>query len=298
LVVFGILGIFSVSYRAIAKEAFDCVFRRITLRKCTTGLDKRLKSQITGKLMKRSPKTAKFVYTYFEAISWFFTILLIASLAYSAYGAYNYVMFGNCNGQQGGFCVYDVFAGNKTEYSTCAPVAAAGDLIKPEVTNHSFFGPENAELEIIEFGCYTCEYTRKAQPAVEKILETYQGKVKFYFLDFPIPAHEKSKELAIAAECAGQQGKYWSYYARLFRLETPVADEQLYQLAEQQGLNVDAFRQCYLDRETESIVDEDIALGKYAGIYGTPTFFIGNHTHVGPLSYKDFKKIVENELNS
>jgi len=46
LIVFGILGIFSAKYRVIAKEAFDCVFRKITLRKCDSRLDSRLKSEI------------------------------------------------------------------------------------------------------------------------------------------------------------------------------------------------------------------------------------------------------------
>ena len=106
LVVFGILGIFSVRYRTIAKEAFDCVFRRMTFRPCTSGLDTRLKSQITGRLMKRSPRIAGQVYKHFELISWFFTILMIASLILSAQGIYFLVRYGNCNGQQGGICIF------------------------------------------------------------------------------------------------------------------------------------------------------------------------------------------------
>src|SRR3990167_5657795 len=66
LIVFGILGIFSVKYRIIAKEAFDCVFRRITFRKCTSGLDIRLKAQITGNLMKKAPNIATKVYKNFK----------------------------------------------------------------------------------------------------------------------------------------------------------------------------------------------------------------------------------------
>ncbi|MDD5331524.1 MAG: hypothetical protein PHE43_01720 [Candidatus Nanoarchaeia archaeon] len=98
MVVFGILGIFSVRYRTIAKESFECVFKRITFRPCTTGLDERLKGQITGRLMKKSPKVAAFTYKHFEVFSWFFLILLIGSLIYSGIGAYNLIAHGNCNG--------------------------------------------------------------------------------------------------------------------------------------------------------------------------------------------------------
>lgn len=108
LVVFGILGIFSAAYRKIALEALDCVFRRLTIRKCTSGLDKRLKSQITGRIMRRNPRLARFAYKNFEAISWFFTILLIISLIYTGLGAYNFIVYGNCNGKNSQeFCVYN-----------------------------------------------------------------------------------------------------------------------------------------------------------------------------------------------
>ena len=108
LIVFGILGIFSVAYRKIALEAFDCVFRRLTIRKCTSGLDKRLKSKITGKLMNKSPKIARFTYKNFELISWTFTIIMIISLLYSGIGAYSFVMYGNCNGENSQeACVYN-----------------------------------------------------------------------------------------------------------------------------------------------------------------------------------------------
>ena len=50
LAVFAVMGLFSAKYRPYAKEAFDCVFRRLTLRKCESGLDKRIKSKLTGKI--------------------------------------------------------------------------------------------------------------------------------------------------------------------------------------------------------------------------------------------------------
>ena len=68
MIVFGILGIFSAKYRIIAKEAADCVFKRLTLRKCDSGLDKRLKNQISGKLAKKKPKLARFLYNILKCL--------------------------------------------------------------------------------------------------------------------------------------------------------------------------------------------------------------------------------------
>ena len=296
-VVFGILGIFSAGYRKIAKEAFDCVFRRVTFRKCTTGLDKRLKSQITGKLIKKNPKIAKFVYKRFEILSWVFTILLIASVAYSAYGLYNYAVYGNCNGDTGGFCIYDVFTHSEQEVAVCGAPIDPLEIIRPDVKGRNYFGPADAELEIIEFGCFSCHYTRKAQPAVERIIEEYGDRIKFYFIHFPIPSHENSGEAAIASECARIQGSFWSYYSQLFRTRD-MNNEEFVSIGKEIGLNEEEFYSCLTDKRTGDAVDKDIALAEESGIYGTPTFFIGDQTFVGPLDYKDFKKIVEEELAS
>lgn len=106
LVVFGILAVFSAKYRPLAKEAFNCVFRRLTLRKCETGFDKRMKAKITGKLMIKHPKFARFVYKRFEIISWIFTILLVVSIAYSAFGIYNLAVHGTCDPSNPKGCIF------------------------------------------------------------------------------------------------------------------------------------------------------------------------------------------------
>jgi hypothetical protein len=124
LVVFGILGIFSATHRRIALEAFECVFKRIRLRPCDSGLDKRLKSQMIGKLMRRNPKLARFSYRHFETISWAFTILMIVSIIYFGLGIYNFAMYGNCNGKNSQeTCIYNrlsgVFKADNCESPSC-----------------------------------------------------------------------------------------------------------------------------------------------------------------------------------
>ncbi len=113
LIVFAILGIFSAKYREYAKEAFDCVFRRVTLRKCNTAFDKKMKMKLTGKLMKISPKAGGTVFKHFELISWFFTLLTIISFVYAAAGVYNFVVYDNCEGPNAtASCIYSELTGS------------------------------------------------------------------------------------------------------------------------------------------------------------------------------------------
>ena len=149
LIVFSVLAIFSASHRPLAKEAFECVFLRLTLRKCRTGLDTRVKSSIVGKIMQKSPRTAKITYKYFEVFSWLLVILIVASSAYSVYGGYNYYLYGNCYGPEeiNAFCIYNALEGETfTELQT----KVSGELKKPNADDDPYLGPSNAKVEIIE----------------------------------------------------------------------------------------------------------------------------------------------------
>ena len=297
LVVFGILGIFSASYRKLAGEAFDCVFRRLTLRKCETGFDTKLKSQIMGRLANHQ-RAARFVYKNFELLSWVFVILMVASFAYSAYSVYNYAQYGNCYGKSygEGFCIFDP-AGN-SGFSTFRS-NYSGDIVWPGIDDDPSIGPENAAVTIIEFGCFRCQYTKKAEPTVKQLLREYNSSVFYVYRDFPLTAKHAEADLhAEAADCALEQDRYWAYHDLLFEHQEMLNHtEDLKKLAEGINLEMSQFNACLESRKYKDEVQKDFEDGLKADIYGTPTFFINNRTKiVGPKSFSDFKKIIDAEL--
>jgi hypothetical protein len=115
LVVFAVLGLFSVKYRNYFLEALDCVARRAILRKCTTSFDKKMKHKIVAKTSLLNKKLGGLVFKHFELISWAITLLMFASIIWTAYlaffGLYNFFVFGNCNGPASrNACVYNEIA--------------------------------------------------------------------------------------------------------------------------------------------------------------------------------------------
>ena len=96
LVVFSFLSIVSARYRPLAKDAFKCFYRMVTLRPCDVQLETKIKTKITSKLMV-IPSLARFFYKNFKIISWIFTISFFASMIYSAYGIYNLLSIGRCD---------------------------------------------------------------------------------------------------------------------------------------------------------------------------------------------------------
>lgn len=106
LIVFAVLGVFSAKYRGYFFEASDCIFRRVTLRKCNTSFDTKMKVKISTKASKLSKPFGGFIFRHFEALSWLLTIIMIVSIIWSGYtgavAVYNFVAFGDCNGPNSG----------------------------------------------------------------------------------------------------------------------------------------------------------------------------------------------------
>jgi hypothetical protein len=108
LFVLSILSIFSAKYRQPTKDAFKCVFKMITLRPCDVGLETKIKTAVTSKLM-FLPIIGRFFYKNFKVISWLFTITFFMSLGYSAYSIYNLIIYGSCT--PGASCEITTFFG-------------------------------------------------------------------------------------------------------------------------------------------------------------------------------------------
>jgi protein-disulfide isomerase len=298
LVVFGILGIFSATHRRYAREAFDCVFRRMTLRKCQSGFDQRMKAKITGKLMTKSPRMAGFVFKHFELISWLFTLSLFLSLGYSAYSVYNLAVFGNCEGQVYSFCAF-----NPETYGFLF-FPPNPESIKPmSFDGAKTTGNPDAPVKVLEVGCFSCPNTRQAYPLVKELLKEYPG-IYFGFKYFPLPSHPYGFELAEAAECANAQGKFWEFFDGMFSYEIQCTAQSteidfkghVQSVASSiQGLDLQSFNKCVESHETKSVIEKQEQEAIDAGIYGTPTFFVNGKVLVAPKSIDEFKAIIAQE---
>jgi len=94
-VVFSIMSLWSAKYRALAREAFECVAKMVRLSPCDVSFEQRVKAKVTAKLMS-IPWLARNFYRHFRVFSWAFTLSFFASLAYTAFSIYNFVVYGSC----------------------------------------------------------------------------------------------------------------------------------------------------------------------------------------------------------
>jgi protein-disulfide isomerase len=102
------------------------------------------------------------------------------------------------------------------------------------------------------------------------------GKIKYVYGDFPLEAiHGYAFKAAVAANCAGEQGKYWEMHDRLFANQSALKAEDLVAHAEAIGLEKTTFRQCLQSGKYDPLIRKMIAQGENAGVRGTPTLAVG-----------------------
>ncbi len=296
LPIFAILGIFSVKHRKLTAEAFECLFKTITLRKCRSGLDDRIKSGITGRLLKFSPKTAGFAYRHYKTISWIILIIFLWSIYVSSIGIYNYANYGNCNGPaEVGLCLLDP-TGQNSKISE-VDVDTQTTILYPKLEKEDpTIGNPDAKLTIIEFGCYACPYTKKAEPIIQEVLDYYNGEVNLQFKTFYIPHHPFSYKSALASNCAIEQNAYREFHRLAFEMQENMSDLFFSDMANDLGLNAAQFDDCLNNEKYKAEVNEDTLAGIHAGVRGTPTFFVNHQKIVGPKPFRTFRNIINEEL--
>jgi protein-disulfide isomerase len=290
-IVFGILALFSAKYRLLAKEAWGCVFRKVTLRPCQSGLDRRVRMGATLAFSKRSPALGRAVYKVFPVLSFLLVALTIVSFAYLAWGGYNYALYGNCNGPGStGFCVFDPGGPGVSEDAQCSEVPHTPEAIiiptAEELRDFKELNPSGTRT-VVFFGCYSCEYTREGAPAVLD-LASERADIRFILVDFPLVQHANSTLAANAANCVYDEWpQLYTEYARA------LYDADLAAGLPEVSLDYDprAVQSCALLDHPRVVSGR--ALGEKNGLYGTPTYIIGGKAYVSPLNKRALRSLVD-----
>jgi protein-disulfide isomerase len=186
---------------------------------------------------------------------------------------------------------------NKPTDSGPAPVGDKTKIIRDN-SHKEGTGP----VQLVEFGDYQCPACGAAYPNVQKLLQDYNGKITFYFRNFPLDSiHKNARIGAEAAEAAGAQGKYFEMHDKLYESQKDWSEDadptdKLVGYAKDLGLDTDKFKNALADEQYKSVIDQDVADGTALNINATPTFFINGTQVTGGFDYDSLKKAVDAAL--
>jgi protein-disulfide isomerase len=157
-------------------------------------------------------------------------------------------------------------------------------------------GPKDAPIVMVEWSDYQCPFCKRAAPTVNQVLNEYKDKIRFVFLDYPLPFHKQAMPASLAAHCANDQGKYWQYHNNLFEVAGDLSDADLTKRANDLSLDMAAFNTCMQSKKYEATINAAYNDGAAVGVTGTPAFFINGRMLVGAQPVEQFRSIIDDEL--
>jgi len=158
-------------------------------------------------------------------------------------------------------------------------------------------GPDDAPIVIVEFSDFQCPFCQRVLPTISGIRERYPDQVRIVYRHLPLDSiHSRARAASEASACADQQGKFWEYHDLIFENNRSLADEDLEAHASTLGLEMEAFRQCVSERQTQQIVQNDSAAAGRLGLTGTPAFYVNGIPLSGAKPLGEFVRVIDAEL--
>jgi len=186
---------------------------------------------------------------------------------------------------------------------TADEVVLPPTLESPPNAEGKAWGPADAPVLVEIFADFQCPFcARFAMDSGRQMVETYggSGQVRVEYNHFAFIGPE-SRQAAQAAECAGEQGKFWQYHDTLFanqrgENEGAFSDDALRAFAAALELDEAAFEQCLASARYEDEVQADTAASQERGVRSTPTLFINEVKVEGALPFVDLQARIEAAL--
>ncbi|MCX8166906.1 MAG: DsbA family protein [Candidatus Micrarchaeota archaeon] len=165
---------------------------------------------------------------------------------------------------------------------------------------------ENPKLVIVEFTDIQCPFCRRFWGDSGKFLkENYvkKGLASYYVFDFPLSFHQDAANMSNAARCAGEQGKYFEMFDKLFAYQDTqgsgtvrVSSEKISELAKEIGLDMNKFNECQTAFKYQKQIYENMNYGIAVGVQGTPAIFVNGYMIPGAYPSSYVKGLVEKIL--
>lgn len=151
----------------------------------------------------------------------------------------------------------------------------------------AMMGAENAPAVLIIYSDFQCPFCGQfARSVLPEIIDAYveTGHVRLAFRHMPLEnIHPMAVGAAAAAECAGQQGRFWPMHDLLFKDPLRLSPEQYRSNAADLRLASEAFDRCLDGTEATAKVRADSLASQSLGLSSTPTLHIGLITPGGTV---------------
>ncbi len=160
-----------------------------------------------------------------------------------------------------------------------------------------FVGNIKADVTLEEFGEYESEACAKANEVVKKLLEDYEGKIRFNFSHFPLTKFTNEVSRPVKQQLQQHRkanfGKCIIYYLPIAGI---LGTTSLKLHSKEAGVNNKRFLDELVNATYGWQVQGDMREGLNRGVKDVPTFFVNGVRVTGKPTYDELSKAIDAAL--
>lgn len=144
-------------------------------------------------------------------------------------------------------------------------------------TTHIYGETENYKVTLVSYIDYECRFCKKFFPNIQTFVDNHSDSVRWIVKQYPLTQiHPNAKSAAIAAECAGNQDKFFEYSKALFERQTELSDAVYTEIATAHALDVSVFSACIANGSAVDRVEADTTEALSLGVQTQPNLVVWN----------------------
>lgn len=182
--------------------------------------------------------------------------------------------------------IKDIQASNQGAWQN---VAVELQEVPPIKSDDHLLGQAGAPAQLIVYSDLTDPLAAGFLPIVRQLKEQIGEAVVIAWRQHPLANNQLAQEAAAAAECAGQQNKFWEFAERVAATasqEKPFDDWTA--IAQNVGLGLTEFEKCLTKPEVQATIDKQSAEAESLGAIGVPSSFLNKTLLSGVYPLADF----------
>ena len=160
----------------------------------------------------------------------------------------------------------------------------AARLVSPvDLARDHVLGNSDADVTLVEYGSYACEYCHAAHRVVRGLREQFGDRLRYVYRHLPLSDRALATHAAELAEYSfATGGDFWRAHDALMERSHQFDDHDLDQVAAELRVPAAGARDPRIQRAVRGRVRDDAKSAIRSGARVTPTFFINDKRYDGP----------------
>jgi protein-disulfide isomerase len=170
---------------------------------------------------------------------------------------------------------------------------------KELLTAGHWFGAADAAVVVVEFGDFECPYCKSLAAEMHDLLLEHSDSLALVYIHYPLKqVHRFAAPAALAAECAGDQGRFHEFHNVLFDKQDSLGLKSWRSYGRNAGItNLDAFEVCVTADIHQPEIDAGLDLGRRFGVAGTPAVIINGWFYPSGISPTELRRAIASLLD-